>query len=122
MEVPMSKSSETTTSEIVIHLARPGVAAQEYHLPEGATLADFLKSAGLSSTDPQIYIQGVPIEETLRLRDGEVVTIVPRSSVKGNEPWRATIPAFRDNALFEEYMDILKANRQKEYPEEDSTE
>ncbi len=110
----MSKAPETTTAEIVIHLARPGVAAQEYHLPEGATLADFLKSAGLSSTDPQIYIQGVPIEETLRLRDGEVVTIVPRSSVKGNEPWRAKISSFQDDAIFDEYMEIMRELRRRE--------
>ena len=56
----------------------------------------------------------------MTLLDGVVVKIVPQSSNgAGNEPWRAVSTAFQDDALFQEYMDILKAKREEEFPEED---
>ncbi len=116
----MSKPPEKATSEIVVYLVRPGDPLRTYHLSKGATLADFLSLIGTSSTDEKVYVQGVPIEGASPLNDGTVVTIVPQSwNGRGNEPWRGVITAFQDEALFEEYMEILKAKRQEEFPEED---
>ncbi len=60
----MSKPPETATSEIVVHLVRPGDPVRTYHLSKGASLADFLNLIGTSRTDEKIFVQGVPIEES----------------------------------------------------------
>jgi hypothetical protein len=111
---------ETSTSEILVHLVRPGVATRDYHLSEGATLADLVRLSGVSTTDQAVLVEGVPIEEALPLLDGAVVTIAPQSrNVVGIEPWRAAITAFQDDALFQEYRDILETRRHEMIPEED---
>jgi hypothetical protein len=121
-EATMSKP-ETTTAEILVHLVRSGVETRDYHLPEGATLADLLRASGVSMTDRTILVDGIRIEETLSLNDGAVITIAshPTNGV-GEEPWRAVSTAFQDDALFEEYMAILKAQRREEIPEEEAGE
>ncbi len=116
----MSKPSERSTSEIVVQLITPGVPVRDFHLSEGATLADLLRSSGVSTTDQKIFVGGIPIEEALTLSDGAVVTIVPQNkNGVGNEPWRGVISAFQDDALFEEYMAIIKAQRLEDYPDEE---
>jgi len=113
---------KTSMVEILVHLVRPAVGARDYHLPEGATLADLLRLSRASTTHQAVFVDGVPPEEALSLRDGAVVTIVPRpANAATDEPWRATIPAFRDEALFQEYDETLKARRQAVDPEEGST-
>jgi hypothetical protein len=84
----MSESG-TATLKISIHLITPGVGVRDYHLPEGATLADLLRQSATSTRDQAIFIHGLPADE----------------------PWRAVVPAFRDEALFQEYSEILKARR-----------
>jgi hypothetical protein len=43
------------------------------------------------------------------------VTIVPQpGNAAGAEPWRATIPALRDEDLFREYTEALEARRRAE--------
>ena len=108
---------KTLTANIVVHFIRPGVGSHDYHLSEGATLADLLRLSGASTTNQVVFIDGVPPEEALPLRDGVVVTIVPRPrNAVSDEPWRAAVPAFRDDAIFQEYSEALKARRQEVGP------
>jgi hypothetical protein len=110
---------KSSTEEILVHLVRPGVGVQDYHLAEGATLADLLRQSGTSTTDQSVFVDGVPPEEGLPLSMGVVVTIVPRpGNDAGDEPWRAAVPAFRDEALSREYSETLKALRHGDDPEE----
>lgn len=109
---------KTSTAEIVVHLLRPGVGAGDYHLAEGATLADLLRLSGASTINQAVFVDGVPPEESLPLHNGVVVTIVPRPrNAATEEPWRAAVPSFRDEALFQEYSEALKARRQEGDPE-----
>jgi hypothetical protein len=103
-----------------VHLIRPGLGAQKYGLPTGATLAELLRRSGAATTDQAIYVDGVMAEETVPLHDGAVLTIVPKTrNAAVDEPWRATIPSFRDEALFQQYTEILKARRRDRGPDED---
>jgi hypothetical protein len=103
---------KTSTEEILVHLVCPGVGARDYHLAVGATLADLLRLSETSMVSQAVFIDGVALEEAVPLHSGAMVTIVPRSSnAAGSEPWRATIPAFCDDALFQEYSDAVKARR-----------
>jgi hypothetical protein len=111
------------TSTIRVRLVQPGVGVQEYDLPKGATLADLLRRSKTTAMNQAIYVDGVPAEETVPLRHGTVVMIVPQPrKVPVAEPWRATIPSFQDDALFEEYRKILKAHRHDLGPDEDPAE
>jgi hypothetical protein len=113
-------TEKSATAEIQVHLVRPGVAGRDCLMPEGATLADLLRLSGALAADQVVMVDGVTSEESLMLRDGAVVTIVPRpGAATGNEPWHATIPAFQDAALFREYTEALKARRRSTEPDED---
>jgi hypothetical protein len=46
-----------------------------------------------------------------------IVSLPQRAAVA--EPWRATIPSFRDEALFHQYTETLKARRRDLGPDED---
>jgi hypothetical protein len=114
---------KTSAEAILVHLVRPGVGVRDYHLAVGATLADLLRQSGSLATDQAVFVDGLPLEECLPLHEGVVVTIVPKpSNAAGTEPWRATIPAFRDEALFQEYSEILKARRSEDTSDEDQGE
>jgi hypothetical protein len=111
LEAPMSEL-ETSTEENLVHLVRLGVGARDYRLSAGATLADLLRLSETSMTNQAVFVDGVPPEQVLPLHEGVVVTIVPQPrNATGDEPWRTTIRAFRDDALFQEYSDALKARR-----------
>src|SRR5437016_5321430 len=110
-------SEKTSTAEIQIYLVRPGVAVRVYHLPENATLADVLRRSGTPAEGQAGLVDSVTPEEALELRDGAVVTIVTQpGAATGAEPWRATIPAFRDEDLFREYTEALEARRRSADP------
>jgi hypothetical protein len=104
----------------LVQLIRPGIGAQKYGLPAGATLADLLRRSGAVTTNQAIYIDGVLAEGTVLLHDGAVVAIVPRTrNAAVDEPWRVTIPSFRDEALFQQYTEVLKARRRDLGADED---
>jgi hypothetical protein len=102
----------TSTDEIRVHLVRPGVGLWDYNLSVGATLADLLRVSGSTMENEAAFVDTVPLEETSPLHEGAVVTIAPRpaNNVR-DEPWLASIPAFQDESLFQEYSDALKARR-----------
>jgi hypothetical protein len=105
--------------ETIVRLVRPGVGVQEYHLPGGATLADLLRRSGATTTNQIVYIDGIMAGESATLHHGAVVMIVPRprnGSIE--EPWRATISSFRDEELFRQYAEAVKARRRDLGPNE----
>jgi sulfur carrier protein ThiS len=121
-EVNMSET-KTSIGEISVHLAYAGAGEQVVHLSEGATVADLLRLAGSSATGQAVYVDGVSIEDTIRLHDGAVVTIVSApGQATGAGPWHATVPAFCDDSLFLEYAEALKSRRVEVGPEEDRVE
>jgi hypothetical protein len=106
--------SETraSTEEILVHFLRPGIGSRDYQLADGATLGDLLRLAGISTANQAIFVDGVPPEEALPLHDGAVVTIVPRPrSSAGEDPWHASVPAFRDEDIAREYSEAMRARR-----------
>jgi sulfur carrier protein ThiS len=103
-----------------VQLVRPGVGSREYHLPKGATVADLLRSSGANTGNQIIVVEGVAVDEETSLYDGAVVTVVPKpENAALDEPWRATIPSFRDEKLFREYAEFLKGRREDLGPDED---
>jgi hypothetical protein len=111
------------TPRIRVRLVRPGVGAQKYDLPKGATLEDLLRESEATAMNQAVYVDGVLAEGTIPLRDGAVVMIVPQpGNVAVAQPWRATVPSFQDDALFEQYREILKAHRRDLVPDEDPAE
>ncbi len=115
------KEPSTSTADILVQVVQPGVGPSNYHLAEGSTLGDLLRLCGHPLTDEAVLIDGLPPAESVVLHDGAIVTIVhsTRGHEPGNEPWRARIPAFQDDALFREYMEILKTRRQQDNTFED---
>ena len=111
---------KTSTDEILVHLVRPGGEARDYHLAEGATLADLLRLSGVPPTgDRAVLVDGAPTEEALPLREGVVVTVIPGpGDAPAVEPWRAAVPAFGDDTLFEEYQEALRERRREMDPDE----
>lgn len=107
-------------SKILVTIVQPGLGAQEYALPKGTTLADLLRRHGATTADQVVYVDGFVVEENVPLHDGAVAVIVPQArNAAGDEPWRATIPSFRDEALFRQYTDLLKSGRHRLGPDED---
>jgi hypothetical protein len=103
---------KTSTEEILVHVVRPNVGARDYHMSAGATLADLLRLSETSIENQAILVDGVPTAEIVQLHAGSVVTILPQArKAARTEPWRVPIPAFRDETLFQEYSDAVKARR-----------
>jgi hypothetical protein len=110
---------KTSTDEILVHFIRPGLGPRDYHLAEGAKLADLLRLAGVSTADQAVFIDGVPPEEASPLREGVVVTVVPRSSDDAAQtPWHASVPALRDADIAREYSDAMKTRREADMGED----
>jgi len=99
-------------SKTLVRLVRPGFRVQKFCLPTGATLAELLRKSEAPTTNQVVYVDGVRTELTVPLHHGAVVMIVPQArNAAVDEPWRATIPSFRDEALFQQYTDVLKSRR-----------
>jgi Homeodomain-like domain len=104
----------------LIRLVRPGFGVQKYYLLNGTTLGDLLRRSHAMTADQTAYVDGVVADESVPLRDGSVVMIVPQlGNGAVDEPWRATVPSFQDDELFEQYRAILKARRRDLCPDED---
>jgi hypothetical protein len=98
--------------EILVRVVRPNVGARDYYMSAGATLTDPFRLSETSIENQAILVDGVPTVEIVQLQAGAVVTILPQAKkAAGTEPWREPIPAFRDEALFREYSDAVKARR-----------
>ncbi|MGC8638387.1 MAG: hypothetical protein ACP5XB_00750 [Isosphaeraceae bacterium] len=73
-------TQKTSTKEILVHLIRPGVGAEDYRLAKGSTLADLLRRSGASIKHQVVFLDGADADELMALRNGSIVTIAPRSS------------------------------------------
>ena len=105
----------------LVRLVRPGLGVRKYHLLNGVTLADLLRRSKTTTEGQTVYVDGILAKETMPLRDGSVVTIVPQlTNAKVAKPWLATIPSFQDDEIFEQYRAILKAGRRDLSQEEDA--
>jgi hypothetical protein len=105
-----------------VRLIRVGVGVHNYDLPTGANLAHLLGRANATTTDQAVYLDGVTADETMQLSDGAVVVLVPLpKTATVDELVRATIPSFRDDALFRQYTESLKAHRRDLSEDEDAT-
>jgi sulfur carrier protein ThiS len=108
-----TKPAAAETEGIV--LLRLGVGKQGFALPEGATLADLLREAGVHTDDQVIMIDGRRLEEILVLHPGMIVTVMPRpEETSRQESWRDTIGMFRDDPVFDEMMRMVQAERDAE--------
>jgi hypothetical protein len=107
--------------EVNVTLVRAGVGARKYRLPEGSTLDDLLVRAKATTKGQSVLVDGVIPETSLALHNGAIVVIAPapRNAV-GGEPPPTSVPSLRDDAIFEEYRDILKARRRSRAREEGS--
>jgi hypothetical protein len=105
--------------EVLVRLVQPGVRTQKYRLPEGANLAELLHRSGATTLDQVVYVDGVMAGEATPLHHGAVVMIVPQPRNGAvAEPWRLTVPSFQDDALFQQYMEIMKDRRRDVEPDE----
>jgi hypothetical protein len=66
---------KTSTGKILVHLVRAGDGAEDYNLSAGATLADLVYVSQASTANHAIFVNGVPPNEAVPLREGAVVTI-----------------------------------------------
>jgi sulfur carrier protein ThiS len=110
----MSTKPAAAETEGVV-LLRLGVGKQEFVLPEGATLADLLREAGVNPDDREIMIDGRRLAEILVLQPGMIVTVLARAGATSRPPpWRDTIGMFHDDPVFEEMMRLVQAEREAE--------
>jgi hypothetical protein len=84
-------------------------------------------AAGLSPAEAATHA-GIPKEEVEALATGYAerglagVDLAGKPKARNTgveEPWRETIPSFRDEALFQEYTEALKARHRDLVPDED---
>lgn len=105
--------------KIRVRLVRPGIGVHQYQLSGGATVADLLHTAEVVGANHEIYVDGLIAEETVPLHDDVIVLVIARArDAAVDQPWRATIPSFRDDHLFRQYTDALKSRRQQPEPDE----
>ena len=103
-----------------VTLLRPGIGAETIVLPEGSTLADLLRQAGIKPRSSSIVIDGRELAEHLVLKNGMVITVVPQviQNAASQESWRDLMGDFHDDPAFEEMMQAVQAARdaEKEQP------
>ena len=96
-----------------ITLVRPGLDPQAITLPVGATLADFLREAGVGISSHTIMIDGRPIEDVMVLKAGSVITLLPGIPLSpSNHSRRATVGMFADDHDFDEMVEAGRAIRE----------
>jgi hypothetical protein len=109
--------------EIEVTLVRAGLARQRYRLPVGSTLADLLERSGAMTGGQTVRLDDAIPEEPLVLHDKAIVTIIPATeNAAGAGTHQLSVPSLRDDSIFEEFRDILKARRQALTQEEGSEE
>ncbi len=115
LELEALKMAPVSTAKrtIGVTLYRPGTEMQTFTLPEGATLADLLREAGVEARDSGLLIDGRSIEALMTLRPGMRVTILPEPiGAGGIRSWRDTIGMFADDPDFEEMVQAGRAIRE----------
>jgi hypothetical protein len=108
-----AKANSTPGEKNAVILIRERVGREDHTLPEGATLADLLRAAGVGDAPHVITIDGRSIEEFLVLRPGMVVSLIPViSKAVTRDSWRQTVGMFRDDPHFHEMVEAGRAIRE----------
>jgi len=95
-----------------VTLLRMGVGKEEIELPEGATLADLVRLAGVRTDAQEIFIDGRTLLECLTLPPGAIVSVVPKpGNAAGAGDWRGAVGISRGDPLFEESVKAGRAYR-----------
>jgi hypothetical protein len=103
-----------TAETIGVTLLRMGVGKQEFDLPDGSTLGDLLRAAGVDPQDQTVFIDGKPLEDRLVLRPGKIVSTEPHpKNAPTGGSWQDTIGMFRDDPLFEQAVAAGRAYRER---------
>jgi sulfur carrier protein ThiS len=103
----------TAKRSIEVTLYRPGAGMQAFTLPEGATLADLLREAGIPPSNPSLLINGQAIEAAVTLQPGVTITILPEPpGTPRRRSWRDTVGMFADDPTFEEAVAAGRAIRE----------
>jgi len=104
-------STAERCTEVTLH--RPDGGSQTVTLPDGATLADLLREAGVAIRSPNILIDGRPIEEVLVVKSGMMISIVPEPpQAPPEKDWRRTVGMFANDPTFEEFKAECRAIRE----------
>jgi sulfur carrier protein ThiS len=110
--------SATTIAKPCTEVRLLGAAGgeQTITLPEGATLADLLRQAGVEARSLNFLIDGRYIEEALVLKTGMTITILPESlQGQAKKDWRRSIGmSSADDAYFNEWMAACRAIREED--------
>ncbi len=95
-------SSVTTAKQYTeVTLFRPDEGPQSFTLPEGATLGDLFRAAGAAVRSPNVFVDGRPIEDSVIMKTGMMITIIPEPSQGPPErDWRSTVGMFQDTPAF----------------------
>jgi hypothetical protein len=110
-----AKSKQVKDNEVNLTLIRQGIGREDVTLPERATLADLFRQARIEPDREMICIDGKSLEEHLVLKNGMIVTIVPKPrSAAVDERWRETIGMFHANEAFRELVEAVEASREAE--------
>lgn len=101
-----AKTTEAAKGGVI--LIRLGVGREEYALPEGATLADLLRAAGVARDGHEVLIDGRPLEEAVALRPGMIVTLAPSSG----KAWWKGVGTMPDDEAFRRMVEAGRAIRE----------
>ena len=99
----------------MVTLLRPGVGSQPVILPEGSTLADFLRGSGAGTSHSMVLVDGKRLEELVIPKAGTVITIVPApENAASRESWHELMGDFHNDPVFEEMMQAVEEARDAE--------
>jgi hypothetical protein len=124
----MMSAKPATKEKGGVTLLRMGIGKEEFALPEGSTLGDLLRAARVDAATQTLFIDGKPLEESLVLRPGTIVSAVPRvvsalpqaKEAAPREGWSDVIGAFANNPEFDAMMEVVNAEREAEKEQERS--
>lgn len=71
-------AEETSVEKFTVVLARPGVGAKKYYVPEGTTMKGLLEAAGASLGESDIMIDNNKVSLDHVLQPQTVVFMVPK--------------------------------------------
>jgi hypothetical protein len=109
--------------QVVVTLIRAGVGARRYRLPEGSTLDDLIRRSGAATAGQTLSVDGMAPAGPLPLHHGAVVILAPAPDTAAEDAAPPpAVPSLRDDDLFEQYREILKARRASRAREEGSAE
>jgi sulfur carrier protein ThiS len=74
--------------KVNVRIVQLGKGVLSYQADDGATIQDALESAGVPTATMEIRVGGRRVELTERLKDGDLVTAIPR--IRGGQSPKAS--------------------------------